>query len=1077
MLKIKPFVLLTCACVLLSCGGEGDKHVDRANLHRLGSFEAIYDPLTGKVTFVDPEPAANTSGANTKLDYFSSTGALPCAILDKNNIRQCRGLVDVKSWGTNYDAATETLSFYAGMENISDTPEGPNFIYRNKKDYPPNSTFVGPFEFKLRGLESISKVKPYVTSVNTNFKEAECGANGLTLANDDKNNNFEFDCIDPDQPWKATDSTDPGWTFDHIAVQGPNGPEMKPGDDTNRGVFMQFTIRNNVATRIKFELLAVRVTANTPNAPRVTNIPPHMYYTNKNPLTVTGSCDNKHTVIVEGGFSTTPPSALCKNGAFSIAVPLFANQKHTLSVHQQDATKNRSGAVSLQVVHDSIPPTVTSATPQDFSFGFGLRDNCSVTFSEALDSTKITANNFALYTGNTVGSGTRIQGTILGSTDNTTFTYKVSNTLNKSQWYHCRVNNTVTDRAGNPMKQRWAARTYTSNQKDTTAPKILSMSPADNARQVPSYTHIVVKFSESIDQQTVAEQAIDNACSQTIPNITAFTMSECSHAGNSIIRGTSELLGDNKTLLFTPAEPLPDNSCIGFLVSACVKDTSQNKLTNRGSFFVKAHTDSIAYNQLHIFYTGNGSSKAPNLTHIGPMAKPAPGAKDVSQGVYPFMVFDQPLNIQTVIKSFFNLRQFGKHNDIAVDLQLDSSLQMVTLKPTRALALDKEHLATTTGEFFAWNGKSMKAPATGRFRTTKNTDFIPPILTSNAMVMLPGPPTQKHSRCSLIDFYFPEPMNERTFSKSNMLFNNTVNGWTDYSMQTFQGGRHVRLIPHVASGNLTAVYFFGNTIPLPTDRAGNPAWPNHHARFFFTKNDTTSPNVVEAIPMATGIAAKNHSQVFFFSERIDSSTIQASNFRHTACKNPAVFIDPIDGLYAVVNCPHFMNIDHQQLQISRNVRDYHNPNAGQSCESGMGNRLSSDLIFDFIVEDRVDTTAPRVLQTAPKNGTTKVPTTVSPNIMFNEAIDPRTVHESSVFLMNHQGDIIDSKLRIINEGTTVVIDPLPAYTGSLGNLPNNNYYIVVTNAVRDLGGNSFSGASKTPGILRSCFSTTANSCP
>lgn len=104
----------------------------------------------------------------------------------------------------------------------------------------------------------------------------------------------------------------------------------------------------------------------------------------------------------------------------------------------------------------------------------------------------------------------------------------------------------------------------------TTAPTVLSVTPAHNATDVATSTTVSINFSETIDCATV-------------------TTSTFAIAAGSIVAGTPQCAGS--TVTFTPAADLAFATTYTVIVSAEMKDSTGNAL---GGFFISRFTTAAA---------------------------------------------------------------------------------------------------------------------------------------------------------------------------------------------------------------------------------------------------------------------------------------------------------------------------------------------------------------------------------------------------------------------------------------------------------------------------------------------------
>ncbi len=1070
------FLFFLSLFLISACSTSGSS--DQTKIKTIGRFAASYDAKTNEIAFTPISLSEESSSSSIQaLTYYESTGAPYCAIWD-SSLGLCLGLVHPQSCNVNYNNTTHTLSFYVGLENHSESGD-PNKTFNDEENFPPDTTFRGPFEFALVGLEWDTASFPnLVKTVNTNLLGAACGEGGLSSA-DDRNGNGYFDCMYPDIEVEMDTDTLPGWELTDIVPEGPEGPELAPGDYTgcgnvNNSVFMQYTLSSNEDFTIYFDVRAIMYEAGeTPDTPEVLS-PNSPSYANTDTITVSGTCEDGATVFVGGSDDSSPPSGICSGGTFSISnVTLFQNTTNALSVYQE-VSGQRSGSVALSIKHDNIPPTITDAYPNigTTSWAFGRNENCRMEFSEAMDESSFTpadetGGNFGIWTGGGSTGGSPLAGEMSFSTDSKEVYYDPDNILSTNSYYHCRVSSHVTDLAGNELglsnNQRYGAM-YVRGGYDAHGPVILSVFPPDNSQNVATQTPMRVSFSEPIAPSTVVGNVTGTSCSWNIPTIAAFKMDDCTLTGSgSPIVGATHLTDGGTVAVFTPDNDLPANSCVGFYVSRCVEDLNGNQMPNLGWANIGPYSSGGNYTMISVFETGDGSQEDLNLVHVGPMASPAPGATDVPTTVFPTMVFDQPLNPDTILDNYFFATEYGTTTHIPLSLEVDPSLRMVRFMPENELSTTKTYVLTATGSVGSWSGSHMPTPQTAQFSTTKVTDTKDPTMIAS----YPRNNGTGISRCSEVDLYFSEPLREETINGSNLYFYMDVSpNWFDFDMRFFGDGSHVKVLPRHSSGGYNFIGMYSQYADAPEDRAGNLWYGNNQwvtNPTWTTSNDRTRPYVTSIVP-ESGTASRNASQVIFFSEKMDRTTLGSYNFGHSGCNFPLIHIAPSQD-YVVINCPGNLSSGSKSLAVY-GARDFSSTSSLVSCEQGSGNQVSY-YSRSFNVSSFLDTTPPTILGASVSEGDIGISPSIDVNITFSEAINPLSVTQHSVYLMSHEGFRVGSEISFSKDAQKVTLEPYQSLSSGI-------YYLLVTSAVQDLSGNNFEGDN---GIHRTCFSTTSTPCP
>lgn len=1106
MLTIRKWSLLLCGILPLVIGNGCSSSNSSSGRHgnnyeNLGRFVASYDAETQSFSIRSQADPANRDLDRYALNYDDNSTIIEdqgpprtdCYITSTsiNEINPCVGLVDPDSCTSDWNPTTKILSFYAKIINKTSN------TYYNDTDYTflngsadHDVTFYAPFYFKLIEVSPVAPATDgLVTAINTNLPDAECGGDGLDLqdVNDDSNGDDRFDCIYPEQAFDPDDDpVDPGWNFTPFVT----GSNMTPGEDSGCALFMQFTLSELGSFDLVFDLLAVRDDGSLPSTPNVTS---HSDgdYVNTNPITVAGNnCVNGATVYVEGGPSTY--SGLCSSGSFSISTTLNANQVNNLSVYQIDTFQRQSAADTLSITHDNVAPTVLSASPANGETQVDVNVNCHFTFSEAMDTTTFSTGTTCSNGTFTLCRGTTFLAGSIAFADNDTQAIYTPTTkpLNTNASHSCTATTGVTDLAGNAVAANYVS-TFTtaptgSEYTDTIPPSIRFAIPYDNSITSPN-SAVVIYFNEAIDPTTINN--VDATCSNALPNLVVYDFPNGGCSGAGAVAGSFSLNGNGTIATFNPTSP-PFNSTSTYMLVAqgCVKDLSGNALPNRQNLAACGiHT--FNYNILQFFSpAATADTTAPSLAYVGPVTD----ATSVPQPVFPFMIFNEPLDPATVISDYFFLNKSGIPSPLPASVVADPTLQLIEFQPGSVLNTTSTavHALTATGAVTDLSGNQMISPQTSQFTVTSTADTAAPTVASVAPTNVVGSPASCGtagnyvSKCTSFDVTFSEPMDVSTLNTANVELINFNDGSCSATMkkpaalEISDDGLSVRITPvssmrsgGACSGNRRRYYVQVSNVK---DRAGNSIAATYQSIVYSACVETTVPTVNAVVPATGGTIPANGNWAIFFSEAIDKSTLINSNFVATSC---LPFIrSSSDGSIVVMNCYGDLP-SNGAMTVVRNVRDYYNGTNNASCEASAGNQMAANQVTTFSV-GAVDTTPPTISNlsdVSPQDQSTGVSTAVTPSVTFSEAIDPLSVLATSVFLTDAQGNRVNAMLSFSADAKTVTITPNAALVN------NTIYYIIATTAVRDLGGSlnyDGSGGESTswPNVLRACFGTGTATC-
>lgn len=106
---------------------------------------------------------------------------------------------------------------------------------------------------------------------------------------------------------------------------------------------------------------------------------------------------------------------------------------------------------------------------------------------------------------------------------------------------------------------------------DTTAPTIVSITPADNTTGIDTGTSIIIEFNEAMDASTITGNTADGTCIGTI-QISNDTFSNCW----GFTAGTATPSNGDKTFTFTPFGGLDASSNYLIKITTGVTDAAGN---------------------------------------------------------------------------------------------------------------------------------------------------------------------------------------------------------------------------------------------------------------------------------------------------------------------------------------------------------------------------------------------------------------------------------------------------------------------------------------------------------------------
>jgi hypothetical protein len=159
---------------------------------------------------------------------------------------------------------------------------------------------------------------------------------------------------------------------------------------------------------------------------------------------------------------------------------------------------------------DTTPPTVTSVAPANGATGIATGTSVTVAFSEAMDSSTISASTFELRN----PSNTLIPATVSYNSSTTMATLTPSAALANSTVYTATIKGGATDPrakdvAGNALTANYVFSFTTAAVADSVPPAVTSVTPVNGATGVTPNTTVTALFSEAIDSSTISASTFE----------------------------------------------------------------------------------------------------------------------------------------------------------------------------------------------------------------------------------------------------------------------------------------------------------------------------------------------------------------------------------------------------------------------------------------------------------------------------------------------------------------------------------------------------------------------------------------
>jgi hypothetical protein len=478
---------------------------------------------------------------------------------------------------------------------------------------------------------------------------------------------------------------------------------------------------------------------------------------------------------------------------------------------------------------DDTGPTVIATSPADGATSVAPATPITVTFSEAMDATTITASTITLKV---ASSGTTVAGTVSYSVTTHVATFIPNATLAQTTTYTLTVAGTVKDVAGNQMVTPFVAGFTTG---DTVAPTVVAVSPLNLATGVPASTTVQVVFSEPMTASTITTSTIfltNTSTSAVVPASVAYNAA----TNTATLTPTSDLLGSTAYTL---------------TVTTGVKDLSGNALAT-------------TFNS--VFTTGVVDTTPPTVLSV----VPANLATNVPTSTTVQVTFSEAMDSSTITATNVTLKLTTTSALVPAVVVYNSATHVATLTPSSALAFATGYTVTVTTGVKDVVGNALASPFTSTFTTVAAPDTTAPTIISRS----PVDSATGVATAAAPTVTFSEAMDSTTIISpaTNIKLNVTTGGAVVAGTVTYNAATHVATFTPSSPLSNNTKYTLTVTTGVK-DLAGN-ALVAQSTSTFTTVADTTAPTILSTSPAnnATNVVVTAPVTVTF-SEAMDSTTI------------------------------------------------------------------------------------------------------------------------------------------------------------------------------------------------------------
>jgi thiamine monophosphate synthase len=645
---------------------------------------------------------------------------------------------------------------------------------------------------------------------------------------------------------------------------------------------------------------------------------------------------------------------------------------------------------------DDTGPTVIATSPAGGATSVAPATPITVTFSEAMDPTTISASTIGLKV---TSSGAAVAGAVSYNATTHVATFIPSATLAQTTAYTLTVAGTVKDVAGNQMATPFVVGFTTG---DTIAPTVVTVSPRNDSTGVSASSAVQVAFSEAMTAST----------------ITTSTIFLTNASTSAVVPASVALNAATNTATLTPSAALAGSTTYTLTVTTGVKDLSGNSLaTTFNSVFTTVTVDTTPPTVLTV--------SPPNLSTGVP-------ASTIVQ-----VAFSEPMTASTITTSTIFLTNTSTSAVVPASVAYNAARNTATLTPSAALAGSTTFTLTVTTGVKDLSGNSLATTFNSVF-TTVTVDTTPPTVAA----VVPASLATNVATNTTVQVTFSEAMDSSTITATNVTLKITTTSVLVPAVVVYNKATHVATL----TPSSVLAFATGYTVTVTTgvkDVAGNAlASPFTSTFTTVAAPDTTAPTIISRSPVdsATGVATTATPTVTF-SEAMDQTTINATNVKLSVTSSSAAVAGTVT-YNAATNTATFT----PSSPLSNNTKYTLTVTTGVKDPAGNALAAQSTSTFTTVA----DTTAPTILSTSPANNATNVVVTAPVTVTFSEAMDSTTIISpaTNIKLNVTTGGAVVAGTVTYNAATHVA-----TFTPTSPLTANTNYTATVTTGVKDVAGN------------------------
>jgi YD repeat-containing protein len=532
----------------------------------------------------------------------------------------------------------------------------------------------------------------------------------------------------------------------------------------------------------------------------------------------------------------------------SPVLPANQNGSASIQVVGLDDTDRTSGLIGTRDIflsgsegYTAPLPRVLSVSPMNGQTGVALNVPVVAEFSQPLDPSTVTSNNFSIGTGGQYVPGTLSLSAGVNGAD-TIVSFTPTNPWAPNTVYYVYISTGIKSSSGNPLLQYYYGSFSTGVASDDQAPYVVKVNPPAGVTGVAINSVVSVGFSEPMNSSTI--------------NGSSFRLSD---SGGDV---TGRVVADSSTIFsFIPDSLLAPDTQYTITVGTTVTDMAGNYLA---SAFTSTFTTQMGQDNYQ-----------PSVIRVSPYA----GQTGVALNSDISIVFDEPINPPSVNPSTFHLKYRGGYYfyfNVSGSISVSSDGLMATFRPSQPLLPNALYYISFTDGIKDIAGNPLYDPGAAAFTTgVEGKDTTPPeVVMVSPFNGATGIPI---NAAVLIEF--SEAVDQTTVNGNTIVVSHSgVPLAGDLSLE--QNGRAVRYVVTNLYTFMPNTFYEVRVTTGVTDTAGNPLLAEFVSGFTTADAaDTVAPDVVSVVPAdgATNVSPETSIEVTF-NEAINPFTVHSATF-------------------------------------------------------------------------------------------------------------------------------------------------------------------------------------------------------